>query len=65
MIRTSVAFSDIDDGMDYFRRLYDTVCGEKPTDLKKLQEQGFTIREIEILTKKSKSSVSRKLKDGE
>jgi len=51
--------------MDYFRRLYDTVCGEKPTDLKKLQEQGFTIREIEILTKKSKSSVSRKLKDGE
>ena len=65
VIRTSVAFSDIDDGMDYFRRLYDTVCGEKPTDLKKLQEQGFTIREIEILTKKSKSSVSRKLKDGE
>ena len=33
-------------------------------NLKKLQEQGFTVREIEILTSKSKSSVSRELKAG-
>ena len=33
--------------------------------LNKLQKQGFTVREIEILTKKSKSTVSRKLKGGE
>ena len=41
VIRTSVAFSDIDDGMDYFRRLYDTVCGEKPTELKKITGTGI------------------------
>lgn len=65
IIKTSVAFSDADDGTDYFRRLYYAVCGEKPEDIKKLQEQGFTVREIEVLTKKSKSSVSRELKGGE
>ncbi len=65
IIKTSVAFSDVDDGTDYFRRLYYAVCGEKPEDIKKLQEQGFTVREIEVLTKKSKSSVSRELKGGE
>ena len=62
MIKTSVAFSDADDGTDYFRRLYYAVCGEKPEDVKKLQEQGFTVRETEVLTKKSKSSVSRELR---
>lgn len=62
IIRTAVAFSDPDDGMDYFRRLYFTVCDEKPEDLKKLYSQKFTIREIEILSKKSKSSVARELK---
>lgn len=65
LIKTSIAFSDMQDGMDYFRRLYYAVCGEKPENLKLLQDQGFTIREIEILTKKSKSSVARELKGGE
>lgn len=65
LIKTSVAFSDTTDGLDYFRRLYYAVCGEKPEDLKVLQAQGFTVREIEILTRKSKSSVSRELKVGE
>lgn len=50
--------------LDYFRRIYYSVCGEKPEDLIKLKEQGFTVREIEILTSKSKSSVSRELKAG-
>jgi len=65
IIKTSVAFSDANDGTDYFRRLYYSICGEKPEDIKKLQEQGFTVREIEVLAKKSKSSVSRELKGGE
>lgn len=65
IIKSSVAFSDADDGTDYFRRLYYAICGEKAEDLKKLQNQGFTVREIEILTKKSKSAVSRKLKGSE
>lgn len=62
IIRTAVAFSDPEDGMDYFRRLYYAVCSVKPEDLRKLQTQNFTIREIEILTKKSKSSIARELK---
>lgn len=62
LIKTSVAFSNPQDGMDYFRRLYYSICGEKPDDLKKLQAQKFTVREIEILTGKSKSSVARELK---
>ncbi len=65
IIKTAIAFSSPNDGMDYFRRLYCMVCGEKPEDLNKLKLQRFTIREIEILTQKSKSSVSRELKENE
>lgn len=65
VIGTSIAFSNPKDGTDYFRRLYYAVCNEKPENLKKLQAQNFTVREIEILTQKSKSSVARELKDGE
>lgn len=63
LIRTAVAFSDPADGQDYFRRLYYGICGYNPKNVKLLQEQKFTVREIEILTKKSKSSVSRLLKE--
>jgi SpoVK/Ycf46/Vps4 family AAA+-type ATPase len=63
LIKTAVAFSNPDDELDYFRRLYYTITGAKPDDIRKLQEQGFTIREIEILTKIPKSSVARGLKE--
>lgn len=63
IIKTAVAFSNPEDGMDYFRRLYSNVVGKKPEDLKKLQEQKFTVREMEILTGIPKSSVSRELKE--
>jgi len=62
IIKTAVAFSNSDDSTDYFRRLYYVVCSEYPEDLKNLQEQKFTLREIEILAAKSKSSVARELK---
>ena len=63
LIKTAVAFSNPDDGMDYFRRLYYAICSEEPEDIKKLQGQKFSVREIEILSKKSKSSVARELKE--
>jgi SpoVK/Ycf46/Vps4 family AAA+-type ATPase len=63
IIKTAVAFSDPKDGTDYLRRLYYMICEEKPEDLKKLQMQNFTVREIEILTKVSKSRVARELKE--
>ncbi len=63
LIKTSVAFSNPQDGMDYLRRMYYSICNEKPENLKKLKNQKFTVREIEILTGKSKSSVSRELRE--
>jgi len=62
-IRTAIAFSSPDDEFDYLKRLYIATNSEKQPILKKLQEQGFTVREIEILTGISKSSVSRDLKE--
>lgn len=62
IIKTSLAFSDINNGHDYLRRLYNNLIDnlEKVT-IDDLSEQGFTVREIEKLTGESKSSVSRKL----
>ncbi len=62
LLKTSVAFSNPMDGYDYLKRLYFCATGMKPTDMRRLQEQGFSVREIEILTGISKSQVSRSLK---
>ena len=63
VIRASIAFSDPNDEFDYLRRLYNALSGEKTMELKTLQEQGFTVREIEVLTGISKSQVARGLKE--
>lgn len=65
MIRTAVAFSDPGNEFDYLRRLYSDVTGENEIELKRLQDKGFTVREIELLTGISKSQVSRELKEVE
>ncbi|EEJ71483.1 ATP-binding protein [Lactobacillus ultunensis] len=62
VIRTTVAFSDPNDPNDYLVRLYKAVSGEK-MNISQLSEEGFTLREIGILTGKSKSSVARILED--
>lgn len=63
LIKTSVAFSDNDDELDYLRKFYYAVNNNPPSiDIQDLQEKGYTTREIEILTGIPKSSVSRKLK---
>lgn len=64
MIKTALAFSEPDDEFDYLRILYKNIYNQIPTnedELSILQSQNFTVREIEILTKISKSQVSRKL----
>ena len=63
MIRTAIAFSNPNDEFDYFRRLYSTVCGKTPENLIELKRQKFTVREIAILTNKSKSTIDRELKE--
>lgn len=63
IIKTSLAFSDINIEYDYLRRLYNNLIGNlEQTDVTKLYTQGFTVREIERLKGESKSTVSRKLK---
>src|SRR5574344_26675 len=63
IIKSAVAFSDPNDGKDYFRRLYYSVTNTYPIDLKELKLQKFSIREIEILSKISRSTVARELKE--
>lgn len=65
IIKTSIAFSDETNKYDYLRKIYLALNGNpEVVDIQELSEQGFTTREIEILARIPKSSVSRKLKGG-
>lgn len=64
LIKVSLAFSDPNSSFDYLIRLYNTLnnhTGELNTG--ELKSQGFTIREIGVLTGMSKSQVARELKE--
>lgn len=64
LIKTSLAFSNPNNEYDYLKRLYCTVNKHNAkSNLKDIQNKGFTVREIEILTGVSKSQVSRELKE--
>ena len=58
-IRTSIAFSSIEDPDDYLRKLYTILLKKEIKDIKTLQSEGFTLREIAILMNTSKSTVGR------
>lgn len=65
IIKTSIAFSDETSKYDYLRKIYLALNNNPQTvNIQNLSEQGFTTREIEILARVPKSSVSRKLKGG-
>lgn len=60
IIRSSVAFSDLENEYGYLSKIYEALTENKLTDnLKKIQDEGFSVREIEKLTGIPKSSVSR------
>jgi SpoVK/Ycf46/Vps4 family AAA+-type ATPase len=63
LIKTSIAFSKPNEEFDYLRRLYNTITNNKSVDIKQLQEEGFTVREIEVLSGISKSQVARALQE--
>lgn len=67
VIKSTLAFSDLNNEYDYLRRLYNNLIGNlDTTDISQLRAQGFTIREIEKLKGEPKSTVARKLsKEGE
>ena len=63
IIKTSIAFSDESNEYDYLRRIYLSLNGNPSNvDIQKLSDEGYTTREIEILSRMPKSSVSRKLR---
>ena len=63
LLNTSLAFSDPNSEYDYLKRIYNTLEKNDDSNLKNIQEKGFTMREIEILTGVSKSQVSRRIKE--
>lgn len=65
LIKSSLAFSDPTSEFDYLKRLYKTATKNlSENSLKEIQNKGFTVRELEILTGISKSQISRELKGG-
>ena len=62
LIKSSIAFSSGNDEFGYMKRLYISINNSE-IDIRILQDQGFTVREIEILTGVSKSKVARHLKE--
>ena len=64
LIKTAIAFSDVDDGRDYLRRIYKALVGPIPDDPSELRAQGFTVREIGTLAAMSKTTAARLLKEG-
>ncbi|WP_159560524.1 ATP-binding protein [Streptococcus halichoeri] len=64
LIRTALAFSDPSDPHDYQKRLLRSLHDGKNVSIVQLASLGFTVREIEVLTGVSKSSVSRELNEG-
>lgn len=54
IIKTSLAFSDLNFEYDYLRRLYNNLIGNiDKTDVEQLHTEGFTVQEIEKLYRKS------------
>lgn len=61
MIKTAIAFSNPHEEFDYLSRLFKQVKPDFIGEYKELQALGFSVRDIEILSKISKSTVSRML----
>ena len=63
IIKTSIAFSNPGEEYNYLKRIYQNITNNSELDVKTLNSQGLTVREIEILTGISKSQVARELKE--
>ena len=63
IIKSSIAFSDPDDPAGYLKRIYRSLVPFAKLDIAELKRNGFSLREIELLTGVSKSTVSRELKE--
>lgn len=65
LIRSAIAFSKPNDENDYLRRIYIALIPDGANtiqDIRMLRNQGFTLREIEVLTGISRSTAAREMK---
>ncbi|MBQ9022166.1 MAG: AAA family ATPase [Eggerthellaceae bacterium] len=62
IIKTSIAFSNPDQEHDYLQRLYKAVVNSEIPNVEQLRAEGYTLREIGILTGVPKSTLSRELR---
>lgn len=65
LIRSAIAFSKPNDENDYLRRIYIALIPDGTNaiqDIRTLRDQGFTLREIEVLTGISRSTAAREIK---
>ena len=65
IIKTAIAFSDVDDDRDYLRRIYKALIGPLPSEPVDLRTQGFTVREVATLLGMSKTTAARAMKGGQ
>ena len=63
VIKTSIAFSDPHNPSNYLQKLYQRLHENEPESLDILKQQGFTMREMEVLTGVSRSTIARNLKE--
>jgi len=61
LIKTAIAFSNPNEEFDFLARLFKQIRPGFSGDYKEFQMLGFSLRDIEILSKVSKSRVSREL----
>lgn len=62
IIISSLAFSNPKDPYDYMKRIYETANNcEAKNNIKEMEKQGFSVREIEKITGISKSTVAREV----
>jgi hypothetical protein len=59
LIRKSIAFSDLRREQDYLRKFFQLVVPKEKQNPEQLKANGFSLREIELLTDISKSSAAR------
>lgn len=66
LIRTSIAFSSRDEKLGYLKTLFQKICPDyQKLTIHDYRDMKFTIRDIEILSGISKSTVARMLKEEE
>jgi len=65
IIKISLAFSDPSRQFDYLGRIYKTTHGKNEIKMSTLKNEGFTVREIGLLTGTSKSQVARDIRSGD